>query len=200
LIAHLRGRLHSLTPEAAVLDVHGVGYLVHLPLSTYYELDRLAAGAEVALFVHTHVREDALALYGFWSERERQLFERLITVSGVGPRLARAILSGLPAEDLLRALAAGDLGRLGKVPGVGKKTAERLVLELKEKAAELAATPTTAAAPAAAGDEDLLGALVNLGYRRADAERALGEVRRQASEEAAVPELLRLTLKRLARI
>jgi Holliday junction DNA helicase RuvA len=201
LIAHLRGRLHSLSPEAAVLDVHGVGYLLHLPLSTYYELERVAAGAEVALFVHTHVREDALALYGFWSERERQLFERLITVSGVGPRLARAILSGLPAEDLLRALAAGDLARLSKVPGVGKKTAERLVLELKEKAAELAATPVArAATPAETGDEDLLGALVNLGYRRPDAERALVEVKREVGDGAAVPELLRMTLRRLARL
>jgi Holliday junction DNA helicase RuvA len=198
MIAHLRGRLHALSPEAAVVDVQGVGYLVHLPLSTYYELQRLPAGSEVSLFVHTHVREDALALYGFWSERERQLFERLITVSGVGPRLARGILSGLPAEELLRALAAGDLARLSKVPGVGKKTAERLVLELKEKAAELAATPA-AEAMVAAGDEDLLVALVNLGYRRPDAERALAEVRREAPE-AAVPELLRRTLKRLARL
>jgi Holliday junction DNA helicase RuvA len=198
MIAHLRGRLLTLTPELAVLDVHGVGYALSLPLPTYYELQRLPPGSDVSLFVHTHVREDALALYGFWSERERQLFERLITVSGVGPRLARAILSGLPAEELLRALAAGDVARLSKTPGVGKKTAERLVLELKEKAALLVATPATAAAPET-GDEDLLSALVNLGYRRADAERALGEARREASGET-VPELLRLSLKRLARL
>src|SRR6266545_5019975 len=137
MIAHLRGRLLSLTPEHAVLDVQGVGYALALPLPTYYELQKLPQGAEVSLHVHTHVREDALALYGFWSERERQLFERLLTVSGVGPRLARAILSGLPPEDLLRALAAGDVARLTRIPGVGKKTAERLVLELREKAAEL---------------------------------------------------------------
>jgi Holliday junction DNA helicase RuvA len=201
LIAHLRGRLLSLSPELAVVDVGGVGYGVALPLSTYYELQRLDAGAEVGLFIHTHVREDALALYGFWSERERQLFERLITVSGVGPRLARGILSGMPAEELLRALASGDLGRLGKIPGVGKKTAERLVLELKEKAAELLAagpaeTPATPLPPAA---DDLLEALVGLGYRRPDAERALAEVR-QANAEAGVADLLRLTLKRLARL
>jgi holliday junction DNA helicase RuvA len=198
MIARLEGRLYSLSPELAVLDVHGVGYALHLPLSTYYELQRLPAGAEVALFVHTHVREDALALYGFWSERERQLFEKLITVSGVGPRLARGILSGLPAEELLRALAMGDLARLSKVPGVGKKTAERLVLELKEKAAALAAMPVAAVAPET-GDEDLLGALVNLGYRRPDAERALADAKRDAGE-VGVPELLRLTLKRLARL
>ena len=196
MISHLRGRLLSLSPELAVVDVQGVGYAVSLPLSTYYELQRLPAQAEVSLFVHTHVREDALALYGFWSERERALFERLITVSGVGPRLARAILSGLPAEELLRALAAGDVARLTRIPGVGKKTAERLVLELREKAAELAVTPVATPEP---GDEDLLMALVNLGYRRGDAERALAEVHRE-SAAATVPELLRLALKRLARL
>jgi Holliday junction DNA helicase RuvA len=199
VIAQLRGRLLTLTPELAVVDVQGVGYAVHLPLSTYYELQRLPAHTEVSLHVHTHVREDALALYGFWSERERALFERLITVSGVGPRLARAILSGLPPEELLRALAAGDVARLTRIPGVGKKTAERLVLELREKAAELAAAPATAVAPAQPDDEDLLVALVNLGYRRGDAERALADVRR-AAPSATVPELLRLALKRLARL
>jgi Holliday junction DNA helicase RuvA len=196
MIAQLRGKLLSLTPELAVVDVGGVGYAVHLPLSTYYELQRLAAQAEVSLHVHTHVREDALALYGFWSERERALFEKLITVSGVGPRLARAILSGLPSEELLRALAGGDVARLTRIPGVGKKTAERLVLELREKASELATATVAAPEP---GDEDLLAALVNLGYRRADAEMALAEVRREAAR-ATVPELLRLALKRLARL
>ena len=198
MISHLRGHLLSLTPELAVVDVHGVGYAVSLPLPTYYELQRLPAQAEVSLFVHTHVREDALALYGFWTERERALFERLITVSGVGPRLARAILSGLPPEELLRALAAGDVPRLTRIPGVGKKTAERLVLELREKAAELAATPA-AAALREPDDEDLLVALVNLGYRRGDAEKALADVHRE-SAGAAVPELLRMALKRLARL
>jgi Holliday junction DNA helicase RuvA len=198
VIAQLRGRLLALSPEQAVLDVHGVGYALSLPLPTYYELQKLPPGAEVSLFVHTHVREDALSLYGFWSERERQLFEKLITVSGVGPRLARAILSGLPPEDLLRALVAGDTARLAKTPGVGKKTAERLVLELREKAALLAAMPAAAAAPETA-DEDLLSALVNLGYRRADAERALADAKRDAAG-AEMPELLRMSLKRLARL
>jgi Holliday junction DNA helicase RuvA len=199
VISHLRGRLLSLTPELAVVDVHGVGYAVSLPLPTYYELQKLASGAEVSLFVHTHVREDALALYGFWTERERALFERLITVSGVGPRLARAILSGLPPEVLLSALAAGDVARLTRIPGVGKKTAERLVLELREKAAELEAAPATAATAQDPDDEDILVALVNLGYRRADAEKALADVRRE-SAGASVPELLRMALKRLARL
>ena len=199
MISHLRGRLLSLTPELAVVDVHGVGYAVALPLPTYYELQKLPAGTEVSLFVHTHVREDALALYGFWTERERALFERLITVSGVGPRLARAILSGLPPEVLLGALAAGDVARLTRIPGVGKKTAERLVLELREKAAELAAAPATTGTALAPDDEDMLVALVNLGYRRADAEKALADVRRE-SAAAEVPELLRMALKRLARL
>ena len=198
MISHLRGRLLSLTPELAVVDVHDVGYAVSLPLPTYYELQKLPPGAEVSLFVHTHVREDALALYGFWTERERALFERLITVSGVGPRLARAILSGLPPEVLLAALAAGDVARLTRIPGVGRKTAERLVLELREKATELAATPV-AGATRQPDDEDLLVALVNLGYRRADAEKALADVRRE-SAGATVPELLRMSLKRLARL
>ena len=200
MISHLRGRMLSLTPELAVVDVHGVGYAVSLPLPTYYELQKLPAATDVSLFIHTHVREDALALYGFWTERERALFERLITVSGVGPRLARAILSGLPPEVLLAALAAGDVVRLTRIPGVGRKTAERLVLELREKAAELAAAPeSTAAAALEPDDEDLLVALVNLGYRRADAEKALADVRRE-SAGAEVPELLRMALKRLARL
>ncbi len=202
MIAHLRGRLLSLSPELAVVDLGGVGYGVNLSVTTNYELEKAPEDTEVSLFVHTHVREDALALYGFASERERQLFERLITVSGVGPRLARGILSGLAADALLRALAAGDLARLTRVPGVGKKTAERLVLELREKAIELARE--VAASPAAAAelptaDDDLLGALVNLGYRRLDAERALAEVK-QGNADAGVPELLRLSLRRLARL
>jgi len=199
LISHLRGRLLSLTPELAVVDVHGVGYAVSLPLPTYYEVQKQPSGAEVSLFIHTHVREDALALYGFWTERERALFERLITVSGVGPRLARAILSGLPPEVLLGALAAGDVARLTRIPGVGKKTAERLVLELREKAAELAAAPAATSAALEPDDEDLLVALVNLGYRRADAEKALADVHRE-SAGASVPEQLRMALKRLARL
>jgi Holliday junction DNA helicase RuvA len=199
LISHLRGKLLSLTPELAVVDVHGVGYAVSLPLPTYYELQKLPASAEVSLFVHTHVREDALALYGFFTERERALFERLITVSGVGPRLARAILSGLPPEVLLAALAAGDVARLTRIPGVGKKTAERLVLELREKAAELEAAPASTTPAQEPDDEDILVALVNLGYRRADAEKALADVRRE-SAGAGVPELLRMALKRLARL
>jgi len=199
MISHLRGRLLSLSPELAVVDVHGVGYAVSLPLPTYYELQKLPAQSEVSLFVHTHVREDALALYGFWTERERALFERLITVSGVGPRLARAILSGLPPEVLLAALAAGDVARLTRIPGVGKKTAERLVLELREKAAELAAAPAATSAALEPDDEDLLVALVNLGYRRADAEKALADVHRE-SAGASVPEQLRMALKRLARL
>ena len=199
MIGFLRGRLLRLAPEAILLDVGGVGYEVSIPLSTYYELERHGEGAEVALHIHTHVREDALALFGFVAERERRLFERLISVSGVGPRLARVVLSGMVPDDLLAALGRGDVARLSTIPGVGKKTAERLVLELRDKIAELATTPTAATPPPPDTGEDLLGALLNLGYRRQEAERAAADARRD-HPEAELGELLRLALKRLARL
>src|SRR6185503_892725 len=169
------------------------------PLPAYDEARRPSAVAEVSFLVHTHVLEDARALCGAWTERARALSARLSTVSGVGPRLARALLSGLPPEVLLGALAAGDVARLTRIPGVGKKTAERLVLELREKAAELAAAPAATSAALEPDDEDILVALVNLGYRRADAEKALADVRHEKAG-ATVPELLRMSLKRLARL
>jgi Holliday junction DNA helicase RuvA len=147
------------------------------------------------LHIHTHVREDALALYGFWTERERELFERLIGVAGIGPRLARVILSGMPPEDLVAALAAGDTVRLATIPGVGKKTAERMVLELREKLQALAAELPARATPI---DEELVSALVNLGYKRAHAERAVALARRD-HPGADFPELLRASLGRLSR-
>jgi len=189
VISHLRGRLLSLTPGLAVVDVHGVGYAVSLPLPTYYEVQKQPAGAEVSFFIHTHVREDALALYGFWTERERALFERLITVSGVGPRLARAILSGLPPEVLLAALAAGDVARLTRIPGVGKKTAERLVLELKDKLIAAPGPGVPAAPPArpaqtGANAELLHQALTRMGFKAAEAERAVGALGGRVETEA----------------
>lgn len=195
MIAHLRGRVLSKSPERVVLDVGGVGYELHVPVSTFYELDRLEEGAVAALHVHTHLREDAISLFGFWTETERQLFERLIAVSGIGPRLARVVLSGMAPADLVQAIAAGDLVRLSSIPGVGKKTAERMVLELRDKVRELAVPAAVAAGP---GDEDLVSALVNLGYRRPQAERAVVEARR-AEPEADFSDLLRASLKRLSR-
>ena len=196
MIGQLTGAVVRKTPEKVLLDVHGVGYEVHVPISTYLELERLADGATASLHVHTHVREDAIALYGFWTERERELFEKLIAVGGIGPRLARVILSGMPPDDLLAALAAGDTARLSTIPGVGKKTAERMVLELKEKVQALAAELPARAVPI--GD-DLVSALVNLGYKPSQAERAVALARRD-EPEADFPALLRASLKRLSRV
>jgi holliday junction DNA helicase RuvA len=197
MIGYLQGNLLRTTPERLLLDVQGVGYEVHIPLSTFYEIERRAAGERVALFIHTQVREDDISLFGFWTEREKLLFERLIAVSGIGARLARVVLSGMAPDDLLAALAAGDIGRLSTIPGVGKKTAERMVLELRDKMRELAAElpQTSAAAPA---DQDVVSALVNLGYKSALAERAVAEVRRE-QPEAAFNDLLRASLNRLSR-
>ena len=200
MIGYLQGSLLKATPERLLIDVQGVGYEVHVPLSTWYEIEkRGGAGAgKVALFIHTQVREDEIALFGFWTEREKALFEKLIAVGGIGPRLARVILSGMAPDDLLGAIAAGDLGRLSTIPGIGKKTAERMVLELKDKMRELAAElpERTAAAPPA--DQDVVSALVNLGYKAAQAERAVAEAHRE-KPDAAFHDLLRASLHRLSR-
>jgi len=175
MIAFLRGRILDKQPNRIVVDVQGVGYEVHVPLSTYY--DAGDAGMEVSLRIHTHVREDALQLYGFLTALEQQLFERLIATSGIGPRLAVAVLSGIEPNELVAAVQRADVARLTAIPGIGRKTAERIVLELKDRLAHLVA-PVGAAAPAAAppGErlrDDLLSALLNLGYHRAIAEKAV---------------------------
>jgi Holliday junction DNA helicase RuvA len=197
MIGFLHGQLLKATPELLLLDVQGVGYEVHIPLSTWYEVEKRRA-EPVRLFIHTHMREDGIALFGFWTEREKLLFERLIAVSGIGPRLARVALSGMAPDDLLGAIAAGDVARLATIPGVGKKTAERMVLELKDKMRELAAELPDAVAAAPGADQDVVSALVNLGYKSSLAERAVGEVRRERPE-AAFNELLRASLNRLSR-
>ena len=197
MIGFLHGQLLKATPERLLLDVQGVGYEVHIPLSTWYEIEK-RRDEPVRLFIHTHMREDGIALFGFWTEREKLLFERLIAVSGIGPRLARVILSGMAPDDLLGAIAAGDVGRLSTSPGVGKKTAERMVLELKDKMRELAAELPDKAAAAPAADQDVVSALVNLGYKSSVAERAVGDVRRERPD-AAFNELLRASLIRLSR-
>jgi Holliday junction DNA helicase RuvA len=196
MIGYLQGNVLKATPERLLLDVQGVGYEVHIPLSTYYEIERRGADPRVALYVHTHLREDGIALFGFWTEREKLLFERLIGVGGIGPRLARVILSGMAPDDLLGAIAAGDTGRLSTIPGIGKKTAERMVLELKDKMRELAAElPERTAVPA---DQDVVSALVNLGYKASQAERVVAETRRERPD-AAFHDLLRASLTRLSR-
>ncbi|MGH9579963.1 MAG: Holliday junction branch migration protein RuvA [Terriglobales bacterium] len=170
MIAHLRGRLLSKHPNQAVVETGGVGYDVTISVPTFTELP--APGQEVALHIHTHVRDDAIHLYGFQRPEEQRLFERLIQVTGIGPRLAITILSGIPVEQMVAALRAGDLARLTRIPGIGKKTAERLVLELRDKLEALAGAQPGAAASSPL-EEDVLSALTNLGYGRPAAERAL---------------------------
>ena len=172
MIAHLRGKLIAKDPGHAIVEAAGVGYEVAISIPTYSGLPPL--NQEVALHVYTHVREDALSLFGFLRREEKQLFERLIGVSGIGPKLAITILSGMSADAVVTAIRGNDAGSLTRIPGIGKKTAERMVLELRDKLEQFAAPP---AAPAATPvEEDVISALVNLGYQRALAERALGRI------------------------
>ena len=173
MIASLRGNILEKHPNRIVVDVNGVGYEVFVPLSTFYGLGD--AGSAITVRIHTHVREDALLLYGFATLLEQELFERLIGVSGIGPKVALAVLSGIEPLDLIRAIERGDLARLTAIPGVGKKTSERIVLELKDR------LPRPQAVAVAAGDaasdapivrDDVVSALVNLGYHRPLAEKA----------------------------
>jgi Holliday junction DNA helicase RuvA len=166
MIAHLRGKLAQKDPARVIVDVNGVGYEVFVPLTTFTALPD--TGAEVSIDVHTHVREDVIALYGFSTRRERVIFEKLMTISGIGPKLAVTILSGGSVQDLVGAIKRSDLVRLTAIPGVGKKTAERIILELKDKLQEFAEGPAKTAV-----ESDVLSALENLGYLRAHAEAAM---------------------------
>lgn len=174
MIAHLRGRLLHKSSQQAVVECGGVGYDVSISVATYTELP--AVGAEATLFVHTHVREDQIALFGFAAVREKTLFEKLLTISGIGPKLAITVLSGIAVDRLVAAIRAQDHGTLTKIPGIGKKTAERVVLELKDKLDGLAVTaPEAGAAGVQYGPvgEDAFSALVNLGYGRPAAQKAI---------------------------
>jgi Holliday junction DNA helicase RuvA len=197
VIGQLRGALIDKRPNQVLLDVAGVGYLVHIPLSTFYDLGDLRE--EVTLLIHTHVREDALALYGFRTSREKHFFELLISASGVGPSLAMKILSGMSVEELVPAIRQGDLAQLVRIPGVGRKTAERIVVELRDKLAAME-TPGAAAKPAShSGVEgDVVSALLNLGYDRRVAEKAVEDVRREG-KAAGFEDLLRATLQQLSK-
>jgi holliday junction DNA helicase RuvA len=177
VIAHLRGKLAQKDPARVIVDVNGVGYEVFIPLTTFTALP--AAGSEVSIDVHTHVREDLIALYGFSTRRERTIFEKLMTISGIGPKLAVTILSGGSVEDLVTAIKRSDLVRLTAIPGVGKKTAERIVLELKDKLKDFAEGPAKSTV-----EMDVLSALENLGYNRAVAEAALA---RAANGDGSAP-------------
>jgi holliday junction DNA helicase RuvA len=196
VIAHLAGRVLRKSPQEVVVDVGGVGYRVTIPLSTFYRLG--AEGEPAALRVHTHVREETIALFGFLTTAEHELFEKLIGVAGVGPKLAVNILSGIESDDLMDALRGGDLPRLTRIPGVGRKTAERLVLELKDKMPPAASAPAAPPEGGGADREDVLSALVHLGYSRAEAERAVERAAREGGERR-FEELLRHALRALSR-
>ncbi|MBZ5700358.1 MAG: Holliday junction branch migration protein RuvA [Acidobacteriia bacterium] len=196
MIGQLRGSLADKRPNQVLVDVGGVGYLVHVPLSTYAALGELHT--EVTLLIHMHVREDALALYGFLSSREKHLFEMLLSASGVGPSLALKILSGMSVEELIPAIRTGDLARLTRIPGVGRKTAERMVVELKDRLEAVSIEQERPAASSPAGTEaDVVSALVNLGYEGRVAEKAVEEAKREAGT-ANFEKLLRAALQGLS--
>lgn len=198
MIAQLRGTLAYKAADRVVIDAHGVGYEVFIPFSTYYELG--AEGETVQLHICTHVREDALSLYGFLTLEEKKLFTQLIQLSGIGPRLGVTILSGLPVQEFVQAVLQGDIPRLCRMPGVGKKTAERIVLELKDRISTLfpECEPGVAAASNGRLQRDLVSALVNLGYPAPAAESAVKKACREAGEQERFDLLLKAALKQIS--
>ncbi len=200
MIAHIQGRLHFKSPEYLIIDVDGIGYQVQVPLTTFYDLPDV--GSTVALHIHTHVREDALKLYGFRSQEERTLFVRLMSVAGIGPRLAVNILSGITPTELADSIIQGNLTRIVAIPGVGRKTAERIMVEMRDKlpalAAEQDAAMPTKRAAAEAMIEDALSALVNLGYKKGVAQRAIEKAQKRLQGEITLENLLKESLRTLA--
>jgi len=196
MIAHLRGKLLVKHPNQVIVETAGVGYEVTISVPTFSDLP--AVGADVALHIHTHVREDVLALYGFLRSTEKVLFERLISVSGIGPKLAITTLSGIAADDMVRAIRSNDVARLTRIPGIGKKTAERMVLELRDKLPEAGpmAAPTVPAMSAT--EEDVLSALINLGYQKQAAEKALASAAKNG-KSASFDSLFRESLAALSK-
>lgn len=203
MIAYLSGKLLEKQTNLAIVDVGGIGYEVSIPLSTYYELGEV--GSDVSMRIYTHVREDAIQLFGFKTLRERDLYLRLISVQGIGPKMGIAMLSGMNADEIILAIRTDDLARLTSIPGVGRKTAERLVIELRDKIGELSSGGTakhdsleSSSLPSDAVFEDALSALVNLGYQRPLAEKALKQAA-QEGIEISVQKLLRRALQVLAK-
>jgi len=200
MIGQLRGKLLSKKPNVLIIDVQGVGYEITIPLTSFYELP--GEGNEVTLKIHTHVREDAIILFGFHSLQEKEFFLKLLTISGIGPKLAVTILSGAPVHELAQALAEGNISRLMSIPGIGRKTAERLSLELKGQMSvfmlpEQAETVKAAGTPQTI-EEDILSALVNLGYPKPAAEKAISMALREDGTERTFEGILKNALKRLA--
>ncbi|MCI0488614.1 MAG: Holliday junction branch migration protein RuvA [Blastocatellia bacterium] len=204
MIAQLSGKLIHKQPNTVIINVGGVGYEVTIPLSTFYELGE--TGSDTTLKIHTYVREDAIQLFGFWTGREKELFLRLTSVSGIGPKLAITMLSGMPAPELIRAISTSDLVRLTGIPGVGRKTAERVAVELRDKLAALLAEESeleaaTAGRPAAAGAavrDDTVAALIALGYPRPLAERAVTSALQEEGEPT-IEAVIKRSLKRISR-
>lgn len=197
MIARLTGTLVESRPEAVVLDVGGVGYALAIPLGTFAALP--PSGTTATLHVHTHVREDALSLFGFATPAERELFEKLLSVSGIGPKVALAVLSGMPLHELVAAIAAQDARRLSTIPGIGKKLAERLALELKDKVSPAAASASAAAPrPRTTTADDAVSALVNLGYKAPAAEAAVAAAAKE-HPQAELAALLQAALRGLAK-
>jgi Holliday junction DNA helicase RuvA len=196
MIGYLEGTLRQLDATRALVVCAGVGYEVHISLSTYY---RLEGQREVSLEVYTHVREDALSLYGFASGEEKMAFEKLISISGIGPTLAQKILSGIDPHDLADAIARADARKLSSIPGVGKKTAERICLELRDKLV-VGPAPTTPVIPTRSSiDDDVQSALVNLGYRPKDAELAVEKARQELGADAEFSAVLKRALRHLTK-
>ena len=196
MIAHLRGRVFEKHPNRLIVEVAGVGYDVLVPLSTFYTCGD--PGTEIALRIHTHVREDQLALYGFATALELSMFERLIAVSGIGPKLALSVLSGIETRDLVAAIQRNDLARLTAIPGVGKKTAERMCVELRDRLPKDLAASGRAPSPGDALRDDLVSALINLGYHRQAVEKSLDKLLSTLTEPR-FEDVLRLALKDLSR-
>ena len=207
MIAHLSGILLSKQATSVILDVGGVGYEVTIPVSTFYDLEE--PGSKVQLRIYTHVKEDALQLYGFKTARERELFMRLISVSGIGPKLGITLLSGMSADEMIASIRTNNLARLTLIPGVGRKTAERLVMELRDKVTSLSSAELeeelgakTAGAPAATEDSmrsDVLSALLNLGYQRSSAEKAITAALDEGGD-ISMELILRRSLRKLAKV
>lgn len=195
MIAYLKGRLILKNPQQVVIDVDGVGYCAYIPLSTYFKLGE--ENEPVELFIYTHLSDSALALYGFSSFEERELFIKLISISGIGPKLALNVLSGMELEELKQAIKEGNVNRLARIPGIGKKTALRLAMELQEK---IDRKEKILIGRAAKEREDLISALINLGFRRREVEGMVDEVIKNLTPEAGFEKLLRECLRRLAKI
>jgi Holliday junction DNA helicase RuvA len=197
MIAHLRGKLLVKHPNQAIVESGGVGYDVTISVPTFSDLPE--AGSEVALHIYTHVREDVIALYGFLRGSEKKLFEKLITVSGIGPKLAITILSGMAAGEMVGAIRGNDVARLTRIPGIGRKTAERMVLELRDKLPPSGVEQAAVAPAMSAVEEDVLSALVNLGYQRAAAERALAAAGKNGKSGGSFDALFREALAALSK-